>query len=300
MEDDHDMKRKKNYFLISGILIIFLLAMSGCGAQQTAPEKTAPKAPVQIIMASTIGPIDAGIVGVFADEFEKKTGIIVRPVGAGTGEAIRIAQSGAADLVMLHARELEEKFVADGFGTKRYDLMYNDFIIMGPAADPAKIRGEKSAAEAFKKIAEAQALFISRGDRSGTHVKEMEIWAKAGLKPEGDWYRIFARGAEGNTVTLKHVNEQNAYTIIDRATYLRLKKELALEVLVESDEILLNFITVIPVNQQKFPAVKNTEAMKFIEWLTSKEGQSIIKNFGVDQFGAPLFFPNSPAGRELK
>jgi len=178
--------------------------------------------------------------------------------------------------------------------------MYNDFIIMGPAADPAKIRGEKSAAEAFKKIAEAQALFISRGDRSGTHVKEMEIWAKAGLKPEGDWYRIFARGAEGNTVTLKHVNEQNAYTIIDRATYLRLKKELALEVLVESDEILLNFITVIPVNQQKFPAVKNTEAMKFIEWLTSKEGQSIIKNFGVDQFGAPLFFPNSPAGRELK
>ncbi|MBS3943166.1 MAG: substrate-binding domain-containing protein [Dethiobacter sp.] len=280
-------------------MIFLLLILSGCAGRQAAPEEIAETDPVQIIIACTIGPIEAGIVGLLGDEFEKRTGIRVRHVGAGTGEAIRIAQSGAVDLVMLHAKELEEKFVADGYGTQRYDLMYNDFVIMGPADDPAGIKGETSAAETFRKIAEAQALFISRGDRSGTHVKETEIWEQAGLKPEGDWYRVFERGAEGNTATLKYADEQNAYTIIDRATYLRLRDEIASEILVERDEILLNFFTVIPVDPQKFPDAKHTEAMKFIEWLTSAEGQSIIKEFGVGQFGAPLFFPNSPAGREL-
>lgn len=293
------MSSKKYSLVITLTLIFLLLTLSGCGVRQTAPDETADKDPVQIIMACTIGPIEAGIVGLLGDEFEKKTGIRVRHVGAGTGEAIRIAQSGAVDLVMLHAKQLEEKFVTDGFGTQRYDLMYNDFVIMGPADDPAGIKGEVSAAEAFRKIAQAQALFVSRGDRSGTHVKETEIWEKTGLTPEGDWYRVFERGAEGNTATLKYADEQIAYTIIDRATYLRLRDEIASEILVERDEILLNFFTVIPVNPQKFPTVKNEEVMKFIEWLTSEEGQSIIKEFGVDEFGEPLFFPNSPAGRKL-
>ncbi|MBS3886326.1 MAG: substrate-binding domain-containing protein [Dethiobacter sp.] len=292
------MNKNTYSFLIIVTLIILGLALSGCGARQAEPEETAGEDPVQIVMACTIGPIEAGIVALLGDEFEKETGIRVRHVGAGTGEAIRIAQSGAVDLVMLHAKALEEEFVVEGYGTRRYDLMYNDFVIMGPSSDPAMIRGEKSAAEAFRKIAEANALFVSRGDRSGTHVKETEIWEKAGLKPEGDWYRVFERGAEGNTATLKYADELQAYTIIDRATYLRLKNEIVAEVLVESDEILLNFFTVIPVNPQRFPDVKHEEVSKFIEWLTSDEGQSIIREFGVDEFGAPLFFPNSPAGRE--
>lgn len=290
----------KRYSFITMFLLALLLVLSGCGGQQPGSDKTTGTVPVQILMSSTIGPIDAGIVDVLEKEFEKKTGIVVRHVGAGTGEAIKIAQSGSVDLVMVHAKSLEEKFVAEGYGTKRYDLMYNDFVIMGPATDPARIKGEKNAAEALKKIAQAKALFISRGDKSGTHVKEIEIWEKAGIKPEGSWYKIYQKGAEGNSKTLKYTDEQQAYTIIDRATYLTMKKELKLEVLVENDEVLLNYITIIPVNPQKFPSVKQSETMKFVEWLTSKEGQAIIKDFGKNQYGSPLFFPNSPAGKELK
>lgn len=288
------------YLSITVSLLFLLMILSGCGAGQPSSSDKTGTAPVQLLMSSTIGPIDAGIVDVLEKEFEKKTGIIVRHVGAGTGEAIKIAQSGSVDLVMVHAKSLEEKFVADGYGTKRYDLMYNDFVIMGPASDPAKIKGEKNAAEAFKRIAQAKTLFISRGDKSGTHIKEIEIWEKAGIKPEGSWYKIYEKGAEGNSKTLKHVDEQQAYTIIDRATYLTLKKELKLEVLVEKDDVLLNYITLIPVNPQKFPSVKQAETMKFVEWLTSKEGQTIIRDFGKEKYAGPLFFPNSPTGKELK
>ncbi|MCL6477830.1 MAG: substrate-binding domain-containing protein [Peptococcaceae bacterium] len=263
-------------------------------------RQQAPAERVQIMLSSTIGPIDAGIVDVLEREFEKKTGIVVRHIGAGTGETLKIAKGGSVDLVMVHARALEEQFVAEGYGTRRYDLMYNDFVIMGPPADPAKIRGEKSAAEALKKISQAEARFVSRGDMSGTHVKELEVWEKAGIKPAGPWYRVYEKGAEGNAKTLKYADEQQAYTIIDRATYLTMKKDLKLEVLVEKDELLLNYITLIPVNPQKFPSVKYAEAMKFVEWLTSVEGQTIIRDFGKDKYGSPLFFPNSPAGKELK
>jgi tungstate transport system substrate-binding protein len=247
-----------------------------------------------VFMASTIGPIDSGIVGTLEDQFEKDTGIRVRHVGAGTGAALKIAEKGNVDLVMAHAKSLEEKFVAEGYGTERIPLMYNDFVILGPASDPAGIRGMKSAAEALKTIAAKQVLFITRGDKSGTHVAEMNIWAMAGVKPAGPWYVTYEKGSLGNAATTRFANEKGAYVFMDRATYLALKKDIKLVILVEKDEALLNYISIIPVNPKKFPRVHHADAMKFVKWLTDPaKGQKIIADFGKDKYGTPLFFPNS-------
>ena len=247
-----------------------------------------------ILMASTIGPIDAGIVSVLEDQFEKETGIRVRHVGAGTGAALKIAEKGNIDLVMVHAKSLEEKFIKDGFGTERIPLMYNDFVIVGPEKDPAGIKGLKAATEALRKISDKGAAFISRGDKSGTHVAEMELWAKAGIKPYGAWYKIYEKGAEGNVPTLRYTDKQQSYTVIDRATYLSIKNQIKLVVLVEKDEALLNYISLIPVNARKYPRVNEKDVQTFVAWLTSPaKGQKIIRDFGKDKFGAPLFFPNS-------
>jgi len=252
-----------------------------------------------VFMASTIGPVDSGIVNVLEDRFEKDTGIRVRHVGAGTGATLNIAKKGNIDLVMVHARSLEEKFVSDGFGTQRIDLMYNDFVIVGPPSDPAGIKGTKKAADALKKIADRQKLFITRGDKSGTHVAEMILWEKTGMKPSGSWYSVYEKGAEGNSSTLRHSDKQGAYTVIDRATFLSLQKDIKLVVLVENDEALLNFITLIPVNQKKFPRVNEKAAMAYVNWLTDPDkGQVIIGDFGKDKFGSPLFFPNSKQWRQ--
>ena len=247
-----------------------------------------------IFLSSTIGPIDSGIVGALEDQFEKETGIRVRHVGAGTGAALKMAEQGQIDLVLAHAKSLEEKFIADGFGTARVPLMYNDFVIVGPDSDPAGIKGKKSATEALKIIMDKGVKFISRGDKSGTHVAEMELWKKAEIKPQGPWYSIYEKGSEGNVPTLKYTDQQSAYTVIDRATYLSIKDQIKLVILVEGDEALLNFISLIPVNQVKFPNVNKKDTLKFVQWLTSPEkGQIIIRDFGKDKYGSPLFFPNS-------
>jgi tungstate transport system substrate-binding protein len=254
-----------------------------------------------VLMASTIGPIDSGIVSVLEDQFEKETGIRVRHVGAGTGAALKIAEKGNVDLVMVHAKSLEEKFVKDGFGTERIPLMYNDFVIVGPAGDPAGIKGLKTAAEALKTISAKGAPFISRGDKSGTHVAEMDLWKMAGITPSGSWYRIYEKGAEGNVPTLRYTDQQQAYTVIDRATYLSIKDQIKITVLVEGDEALLNYISLIPVNQKKFPRVNAKDVKIFVAWLTSPEkGQKIIRDFGKDKYGAPLFFPNSDAWKKIQ
>jgi tungstate transport system substrate-binding protein len=254
-----------------------------------------------LLLASTIGPIDSGIVDLLENEFEKETGIRVRHIGAGTGAALDIARNGNVDLVLVHAKSLEEKFVKEGFGTERIDLMYNDFVIVGPASDPAGIKGMKTAAEALKAVSEEQVSFISRGDNSGTHVAEMQLWEKAGIKPSGSWYVIYEKGAMGNVPTLRYTDEQNAYTVIDRATYLSIKNQIKLEILVEKDEALLNLITLIPVNPKKFPKVNYDGAMTFVKWLTSPEkGQRIIQGFGKDKYGSPLFFPNSKEWRAIQ
>jgi len=275
--------------LVFGAICLVLLAPVWCGAQSSG----------FILLSSTIGPIDSGIVGLLEDQFEKETGIRVRHVGAGTGAALEIAKKGNVDLVMVHAKSLEERFVQEGFGTERIGLMYNDFVIVGPANDPAGIKGMKSAQEALKRISEKEVVFVTRGDKSGTHVAEMELWQKAGIKPQGSWYYTCPRGAEGNVPTLRHTDKMEAYTFIDRATVLAMQKEIKLTVLVEKDEALLNFISLIPVNPQKFPKVNYTDTMKFVKWLTSPEkGQKIIADFGRDKYGAPLFFANSKEWRE--
>jgi tungstate transport system substrate-binding protein len=276
-----------------GILCISLIVFSAGIAVHADQQQQ------KIMLASTIGPIDAGIVGALEDAFTKKTGIAVEHTGAGTGKAIQMAETGKYDLLLVHAKALEEKFVADGFGTKRYDLMYNDFVILGPASDPAKIRGMKDAAAALKAIAQAQASFVTRGDKSGTHVKELEVWKKAGTEPQGAWYQVFPDGAKGNAPTLAFTNEKQAYTVMDRATYITMKAKITLQILVERDDVLLNYMTLIPVNPAKFPQVHHAEAMQFVEWLQGREAQTIIRDFGKDKYGEPLFFPNSPEGKKL-
>jgi tungstate transport system substrate-binding protein len=228
------------------------------------------------------------------NQFEKETGIRVRHVGAGTGAALNIAKNGNVDLVMVHAKSLEEKFVQEGFGTERIDLMYNDFVIVGPLNDPAGIKGTKQATAALKVISQRGVTFISRGDKSGTHVAEMQLWESAGIKPSGSWYVVYEKGAEGNVPTLRYTDQKSAYTVIDRATFLTLKDQIKLMVLVEKDEVLLNYITLIPVNPKKFGKVNYEDVITFVKWLTSPEkGQKVIRDFGKDQYGSPLFFPNS-------
>ena len=254
-----------------------------------------------ILLSSTIGPIDAGIVDVLESAFEKDSGIRVRHVGAGTGATLDLARKGQFDLVMVHAKSLEEKLVAEGFGTERIDLMYNDFVIVGPPNDPAGIKGMKLAGDALKGISGKGALFISRGDNSGTHVAEMELWKAAGIKPSGSWYQVFEKGSTGNAPTLKYTDEKSAYTVMDRATFLTLQKQIKLVILVEKDEALLNFISLIPVSPQKFPKVNYQDAMIFVKWLTSPDkGQKIIRDFGKDKYGSPLFFPNSKEWRQTQ
>lgn len=252
-----------------------------------------------ILMASTIGPIDAGIVSALEEGFEKETGIHVRHVGAGTGEALKIAEKGSVDLVMVHARTLEEKFVSAGFGTERIPFMYNDFVIVGPSSDPAGVRRMKSATGALKKIAEKSAPFVTRGDKSGTHVAELELWGSSGIKPAGAWYKTYEKGSEGNVPTLRFTNDSGSYTLIDRATYLSIKNELKLEILVESDEALLNRISLIPVSTKKFPQVNQEDVMLFVNWLTSPaKGQKLVAEFGKERYGSALFFPDSREWRK--
>lgn len=286
------MKRfGKKGWISAGLAFSFCLMLSGSGLGEPQKSKF-------ILLSSTIGPIDAGIVDLLENEFEQQTGIRVRHVGAGTGAALDIAKNGNVDLVLVHAKSLEEKFVNEGFGIKRISLMYNDFVIVGPPEDPAGIKGMNSATDALKKISETKATFISRSDKSGTHVAEMELWEKAGLKPSGSWYVIYEKGAMGNAPTLRYTDEKNAYTVIDRATYLTLKRQIKLAILVEKDEALLNYMSLIPVNPKKFPKANYEDAMVFVKWLTSPEkGQKIIREFGKDKYGSPLFFPNSKEWR---
>jgi len=210
-----------------------------------------------------------------------------------------MAENGNFDLVMVHAKSLEEKFVKEGFGTERIDLMYNDFVIVGPPGDPAGIKGIKQATEALKRISQKGSTFISRGDKSGTHIAEMELWGKAGIKPSGSWYVVYEKGATGNAPTLRYADEKQAYTFMDRATYLSQKNQIKIQVLMEKDEAMLNYISLIPVNPKKFPKANYEDTMTFVKWLTHpKKGQKIIGDFGKDKYGSPLFFPNSKEWRE--
>jgi tungstate transport system substrate-binding protein len=278
---------KHNVRRLIGVVCCFLLLTVPTGAENGRGRDF-------VLLSTTIGPIDSGIVGVLEDAFEKDSGIRVRHVGAGTTAALEIAKKGEVDLVMAHARAVEEKFVRDGFGTARIPFMYNDFVIVGPASDPAGIRGMASAVQALQTIAAKGSLFITRGDKSGTHLAELGIWEKTGIKPAGDWYKVYEKGAEGNVPTLLYTDEKNAYTLMDRATCLTVDDRIKIIILVEKDEALLNYISLIPVSPKKFRKVNYEDTMAFVHWLTAPDkGQLIIRDFGREKYGSPLFFPNS-------
>lgn len=249
---------------------------------------------VKLKLSSTIGPVDAGIVGLLAETFEANTGIEVEYNAAGTGKTIELSKSGDFDIVMVHAESLELQFIADGYGTERIPVMYNDFVIIGPTADPAGIKG-MDLAEGLKTIADKEIHFISRGDMSGTHVKEAELWEWVGIDVEaaGDWYEVWVDGDKGNSATLKYTDAEEAYTMIDRATFLSLQDEIAIRPLIEGDEILLNFISVIPISKATFPNINHQAAAMFAEFIAGEEAQTLIRDFKVDVYGQPLFFPNS-------
>lgn len=244
-----------------------------------------------IILATTTSTQDSGILDILIPLFEKKTGYFVKTIAVGSGQAMAMGQKGEADVLLVHSPSAEKKFVAEGYGINRRIVMHNDFIIVGPAADPAEIKGIKYAAPAFKRISLARSLFLSRGDKSGTHVKEMNIWKAAGIKPEGEkWYQ---QTGLGMGQTLNVAAEKKGYTLADRGTYLALKKNLGFDILVEKDAILLNIYHIIEVNSARWPKVNAMGGRAFAEFLVSKEAQEIIKAFGVDKFGTALFFPNA-------
>ena len=268
--------------LLSGI-IVSLLFITGMASVQAQPKT--------IILATTTSTQDSGLLDVLLPLFEKKTGYFVKTIAVGSGQAMAMGQKGEADVLLVHSPAAEKKFVAEGYGINRRIIMHNDFIIVGPPGDSAKIKGIKLASEAFKKIASAQALFLSRSDKSGTHVKEMDIWKAAGIKPEGEkWYQ---QTGLGMGQTLNVAAEKKGYTLADRGTYLALKKNLGLDILVEGDAILLNIYHVVEVNPAKWSKVNAAGGKAFADFMVSKETQDIIKIFGVDKFGSPLFFPDA-------
>jgi tungstate transport system substrate-binding protein len=253
---------------------------------------TAAIAETRIRMASTTSTQNSGLFDYLLPIFEKKTGIKIDVVAVGTGASIEIGKRGDADVVFVHAKEQELKAVEEGFFVNRYDVMYNDFIIIGPPNDPAKVKGMKSAADALKAIAGSGASFVSRGDKSGTNTKELSLWKKSGLEPAGQkWYLEVGQGMEK---TQRVADEKKAYTLTDRGTWLATKDKdkLDLVIVLEGDTVLFNQYGVMAVNPEKHKHVKFKEAMQFVDWIIAKEGQAAVAAFK-DKNGNPLFIPNA-------
>jgi tungstate transport system substrate-binding protein len=280
------MNRKTGQKILLTGIVFLLFFITGIPSAQ-AQSKT-------IILATTTSTQDSGLLDVLLPIFEKKAGYFVKTIAVGSGQAMAMGQKGEADVLLVHSPEAERKFIAEGYGISRRLIMHNDYIIVGPSEDPAKIKGVKSSSESFKKVALAKVLFLSRGDNSGTHSKERTIWKAAGINPEGEkWYQ---QTGLGMGQTLNVAAEKKGYTLADRGTYLALKKNLNLNILVEGDAILLNIYHVIEVTPAKWPKVNAAGGKAFADFMVSKETQDIIKTFGIDKFRSPLFFPD--AGRK--
>jgi len=239
-----------------------------------------------LILATTTSTQDSGLLDLLVPVFQTKTGYEVKTIAVGTGQALTMGRRGDADVLLVHAPAEEEKFMAAGHGIKRRQFMYNDFVLVGSAADPAKISKLRSAVEALRKIADSQSLFLSRGDNSGTHILEKQLWMEATIQPAGRWYQ---QSGQGMGQTLIIAAEKNAYTLTDRATYLKLQKRLDLSVLLEGDPKLLNIYSVIQINPLKSPNINAAGAQAFFDFMLSPKTLEIIKAFGVEEYGQPLF-----------
>ena len=297
-------RMKQFYILVSGLIAVIFFMSGGA----TAEDKI-------IKMSTTTSTQASGLLDVLLPELEKDTGVQVKVIAKGTGAAIRDGIDGNVDVIFVHAKAREEKFVKDGYGTKRYAVMHNDFVILGPAADPAKIKGITNAPEALKKIADSEALFISRGDDSGTHTKEQALWQNTGLKLEKITNTIVKKGqkreiafvhpagsakwylsiGQGMGKTIMFADEKLAYTLADRGTYIKYKfgrdVPVELDVLCEGDPLLANPYGIIPINPQKHPHVKHKPAEEFAQWLVSDRGQAVIADYRL--LGKQLFYPDA-------
>jgi tungstate transport system substrate-binding protein len=262
---------------------ILLVALTSCGSASSQNNN--------LLLVSTTSTQDSGLLDVLLPAFTEKTGYNVQLVAVGSGQALKLGEQGDADVILLHSPEAEQEFVANGFGLDRRLVMHNDFIIVGPPADPASLRSQPTLESVFHAIFATASTFVSRGDDSGTNVKELALWKKAGLDPRGQgWY---LETGQGQGATLSIASEKGGYALTDRGTFLAYKPNVDLEILVEGDPFLLNVYHVITVNPEKFHDVNSAGAQAFADFITSPEGQSLIGAFGVAEYGEPLFIPDA-------
>ncbi len=257
-------------------------------AVAVAPAHAQGPASRTVILSTTTSTQDSGLLDVLVPLFERKSGYSMKTISVGTGQALALAARGEADVTLAHAPEVEKKYVAEGKMHTRRLVMYNDFVIVGPAGDPARIKGDTSATAALRKIAAAQTRFVSRGDKSGTHTLELRLWARAGVAPGAPWY---IESGQGMGATLGIANDRQAYTLTDRATLLAFARRVDLAVLVEGDRPLLNIYSVMEVNPANGPRVNAAGGTAFADFMLSPEAQKIIETFGVEKYGRPLFVP---------
>lgn len=287
----------KKMAVLSLCLLLILSVMAGCAK----PEPQTPETPVteepkvensSIIMATTTSTENSGLLDYLLPVFQEDTGIEAKVVAVGTGQALKMGEDGEADVLLVHAKSSEEEFVKAGHGLERFDVMYNDFVLIGPKEDTLNLKETAAAdiAKALTLISEKQGKFVSRGDDSGTHKAELKLWKAAGIEPTGEWYVSAGKGM-GDTIQM--ANEMLGYTLSDRATYLSMKDKLDLEIVVEGDTKLFNQYGVIAVNPNKNDKINHEGAQKFVEWILSEKGQKLIGEFGKAEFGEPLFIPNA-------
>ncbi|HUG93014.1 MAG TPA: substrate-binding domain-containing protein [Planctomycetaceae bacterium] len=262
--------------------ILLAAIVLGAGSCRPAVDQTD-----SLTLATTTSTRDSGLLDVLVPVFEQETGLRVKVVAVGSGQALELGRRGDADVLLTHAPEAERRFMAEGFGEKRGDVMHNDFVLVGPDHDPAGVRGETSITQAFRRISETGSRFVSRGDESGTHLKEQQIWSEAAVEHGGDWY---LSAGTGMAEALRLASHKRAYTLSDRGTWLSQRARLELAVLVEGDALLRNPYAVIVVNPARHPQVHAGAARRFAEFLLSPPARKIIREFGVREFGEPLFF----------
>lgn len=292
----------KRFLVLTLSFILIFTLLVGCGPKESdqGPEVEGPgeDADVQeesggrIILSTTTSTQDSGLLDYILPVFEEETGIEVDVIAVGTGKALQMGKDGEADILLVHAKASEEEFVSEGHGLERQDVMYNDFILVGPEEDPLELKTNfpNDILEGLKTIAEKEAVFVSRGDDSGTHKKELSIWKEAGIEPEGEWY-LSAGSGMGDV--LKIADEKQGYTITDRATYLSMQDTLDLDTIIEGDENLFNQYGIIPVNPDKSDKINAEGAKTFMDWMLSEDTQKLIGEYGVEEFGKPLFVPNA-------
>jgi len=286
--------KKKNLGVLLLVLLLLLSAFAGCGKETAPAEETPQAAEIQgtLRLATTTSTQDSGLLDVLLPAFTFDTGWEVEVIAVGSGAAMEMGENGEADVLLVHSPAAEREFVAAGHGPERYDVMYNDFVIVGPKEDPAGVaeKSDGDAVAAMKLIAESKAPFISRGDDSGTHKKELSLWEKAALTPAGDWY-ISAGQSMGAVITM--ADDQLAYTIADRATWLAYEADTDLVILSEGDPALYNQYGVIVVDPAKNEQINAQGALDFQEWILGEKAQTMIEEFGVEEYGQSLFLPNA-------